>query len=91
MNRLIVESVSMPDTSDLIDAKKVLNLCIEEIERAEIARREADKQLRLLIANHLNNTSLKAIEGELIKVMEYDLMYFYHNETWEPFPLLEDL
>lgn len=87
----VVTTVHIPATDKLFAAKAALDLRIEEVKRAEGARREADMRLRLLIANHLNDTSLKAIEGDLIKVAEYDLMYFYHNDSWELFPLLEDL
>lgn len=91
MNNLIVKSICIPEDNAVLAAKASLDLWVEEIKRAEEARKEADKKLRTAIANNLNATSLKAIEGELIRVINYDLMYFYHDNTWKPFPLLEDL
>lgn len=62
------------------------NLWLEEIKRAQKAVEEANKHINFLINKRFNELNLKAMEGELIYLPEYDLSYFWANDQLHQIP-----
>ena len=59
---------------------------LEEIKRAQKAVEEANKHINFLINKRFNELNLKAMEGELIYLPEYDLSYFWANDQLHQIP-----
>ena len=92
INPLTITTVSIPDNNAILAAKASIDLWVEEIKRAEEAKKQAEIRLRNILAQELAKTSLKPIEGDVVKILDYDnLLYFYAEDTWRAFPLTEDL
>jgi hypothetical protein len=62
------------------------NLWLEELQRAQKAIKEADEHINFLIDKRFKELNLKAMEGELIYLPEYDLAYFYANSHLHQLP-----
>jgi hypothetical protein len=82
MNKLTAKTITIEETNELLAALESVKLWQLEIERAEEARKKADAYLDQLIAESLKQTSLKWMEGELIKVTDYNRLYCYINEDF---------
>jgi hypothetical protein len=89
---LTVNTIYLPDTNQILAAKASVDLWAEEIKRAQEGKKQAELQLCSLLAQELDHTALKPIEGDIIKISNYDnLLYFYAEGAWRAFPLAEDL
>lgn len=62
------------------------DLWLEEIKRAQKAVEEANERINALINNRFKELNVKATEGELIYLPEYDLSYFWANDQLHQIP-----
>jgi hypothetical protein len=90
MNKLTAKTITLEETNELLAAVESVKLWQLEIERAEEARKKADKYLEQLIANSLKQSSLKFLEGELIALPEYHKMFCYLHEDFISIPVPEE-
>lgn len=90
MNKLTAKTITLEETNELLAAVESVKLWQLEIERAEEARKKADKYLEQLIANSLKQASLKFLEGELIALPEYHKMFCYLHEDFISIPVPEE-
>jgi hypothetical protein len=90
MNKLSAKSITLEETNELSAAVESVKLWQLEIERAEEARKKADKYLEQLIAKSLKQSSLKFLEGELIALPEYHKMFCYLHEDFISIPVPEE-
>ena len=90
MNKLTAKTITLEETNELLVAVESVKLWQLEIERAEEARKKADKYLEQLIAESLKQSSLKFLEGELIVLPEYHKMFCYLHEDFIPIPVSEE-
>ena len=90
MNKLTANVVTLEETNEILAAVESVKLWQLEIERAEEARKKADKYLEQLIANSLKQSSLKFLEGELIALPEYHKMFCYLHEDFISIPVSEE-
>lgn len=90
MNKLTANVITLEETNELLAALESVKLWQLEIERAEEARKKADKYLEQLIAKSLKQLSLKFLEGELIALPEYHKMFCYIHEDFISIPAPEE-
>jgi hypothetical protein len=90
MNKLTAKTITLEETNELLAAVESIKLWQMEIERAEEARKKADKYLEQLIAKSLKQSSLKFLEGELIALPEYHKMFCYLHEDFISIPVSEE-
>lgn len=86
---MIIKTVREENIGSDDDIKAIVatrNLWLEEIKRAQKAVEEADKHINFLINNRFKELNLKAMEGELIYLPEYDLSYFWVNGQLHQIP-----
>ena len=79
---MTAKTITLEETNELLAAVESVKLWQLEIERAEEARKKADKYLEQLIAKSLKQSSLKFLEGELIALPEYHKMFCYLHEDF---------
>ena len=82
MNKLTAKTITLEETNKLLAAAESVKLWQLEIERAEKARKKAEEALDAVIAESLNHMPLKWMEGELVKVTDYNRLYCYLNEDF---------
>ena len=90
MNKLTAKTITLEETTELLTAVESVKLWQLEIERAEAARKYADKYLEQLIAKSLKQSSLKFLEGELVALPEYHKMFCYLHEDFISIPVSEE-
>jgi hypothetical protein len=90
MNKLTAKTITLEETNELLAAVESVKLWQLEIERAEEARKNADKYLEQLIAKFLKQSSLKFLEGELVALPEYHKMFCYLHEDFISIPVPEE-
>lgn len=90
MNKLTAKTITLEETNELLAAVESVKLWQLEIERAEEARKNADKYLEQLIAKSLKQASLKFLEGELVALPEYHKMFCYLHEDFISIPVPEE-
>ena len=90
MNKLTAKTITLEETNELLAAVESVKLWQLEIERAEEARKKADKYLEQLIAKSLKQSSLKFLEGELVALPEYHKMFCYLHEDFISIPVPEE-
>ena len=78
------ETIGSDDSIKAVVATR--NLWLEEIKRAQKAVEEANKHINFLINKRFKELNLKAMEGELIYLPEYDLSYFWANDQLHQIP-----
>ncbi len=78
------ENIGSDDNIKAVVATR--NLWLEEIKRAQKAVEEANKHINFLINKRFKELNLKAMEGELIYLPEYDLSYFWANDQLHQIP-----
>ena len=78
------ENIGSDDSIKAVIATR--NLWLEEIKRAQKAIEEANKHINFLINKRFKELNLKAMEGELIYLPEYDLSYFWANDQLHQIP-----
>lgn len=82
MNKLSARVVTIEETNELLAALETVKLWQLEIEHAEEARKKANEYLDQVIAESLKHIPLKWMEGELVKVNDYNRLYCYLNEDF---------
>lgn len=90
MNKLTATTITLEETNELLAAVESVKLWQLEIERAEEARKKADKYLEQLIAESLKQSFLKFLEGELIALPEYHKMFCYLHKDFISIPVPEE-
>lgn len=90
MNKLTAKTITLEETNELLAAVESVKLWQLEIERAEEARKNADKYLEQLIAKSLKQSSLKFLEGELVALSEYHKMFCYLHDDFISIPVPEE-
>ena len=90
MNKLTANVVTLTETNEILAAVESVKLWQIEIERAEEARKNADKYLEQLIAKSLKQASLKFLEGELVALPEYHKLFCYMHEDFISIPVPEE-
>ena len=78
------ENIGSDDNIKAVVATR--DLWLEEIKRAQKAVEEANETINFLINNRFKELNLKAMEGELIYLPEYDLSYFWANDQLHQIP-----
>jgi hypothetical protein len=89
MNKLTANVVTLEETNEILAAFESVKLWQLEIERAEEARKNADKYLEQVIAKSLKQASLKFLEGELVALPKYHKMFCYMHEDFISIPVSE--
>lgn len=84
INTVREENIGNDDSIKAVVATR--NLWLEEIKRAQKAVEEANKHINFLINKRFKELNLKAMEGELIYLPEYDLSYFWANDQLHQIP-----
>jgi xylose isomerase len=77
INTVRRETIGSDDRIKAVIATR--DLWLEELKRAQKAVEEENKRINFLIEQRFNELNLKAVEGELIYLPEYDLSYFWAN------------
>lgn len=90
INKLTANVVTLAETNEILAAVESVKLWQMEIERAEEARKNADKYLEQLIAKSLKQASLKFLEGEIVALPEYHKLFCYMHEDFISIPVLEE-
>jgi len=82
MNKLTAKTITLEETNELLAAVESVKLWQLEIERAEKARKKAEEALDAIIAESLKQMPLKWMEGELVKVTDYNRLYCYLDDKF---------
>ena len=90
MNKLTANVVTLEETNELLAAVESVKLWQLEIDRAEEARKNADKYLEQIIAKSLKRASLKFLEGEIVALPKYHKMFCYMHEDFISIPVPEE-
>lgn len=90
MNKLTAKTITLEETNELLAAVESVKLWQLEIDRAEEARKNADKYLEQVIAKTLKQASLKFLEGEIVALPEYHKMFCYMHEDFISIPVPEE-
>lgn len=90
MNKLTAKTITLEETNELLAAVESVKLWQLEIERAEEARKKAEKYLDKILAESLKNYPLKFLEGELIALPEYHKMFCHLHEDFISIPVPEE-
>jgi hypothetical protein len=81
-NAVVTKLQSVPSREEIIAAIKDFQLWQQEFERSRKTVEDAEKALDDAIAESLKHQPLKWMEGELVKVVDYNRLYCYLNEDF---------
>jgi hypothetical protein len=81
-NDVVTKLQSVPSSEEIIAAIKDFQLWQQDFERSRKAVEDAEKALDAAIVESLKHQPLKWMEGELVKVPEYNRLYYYLNEEF---------
>ncbi len=86
-NKLTASVITLQETEELFAAINEFKLRQLEIERAQKAAKEAEEALDAIIAESLKHIPLKWMEGELVKVVDYNRLYCYLDSEFIRIPI----
>ena len=86
-NKLTASVITIQETEELFAAINEFKLRQLEIERAQKAAKEAEDALDAVIAESLKHIPLKWMEGELVKVSDYNRLYCYFDNEFTRIPI----
>jgi hypothetical protein len=82
MNKLTAKTITLEETNELLAAVETFRLRQLEFELHQKALKEADEALDAAIAESLKHIPLKWMEGELVKVTDYNRLYCYLDDKF---------
>ena len=82
MNKLTAKTITLEETNELLAAIETFKLRQLEFELHQKALKQAEEAIDAVIAESLKHTPLKWMEGELVKVNDYNRLYCYLNEDF---------
>lgn len=82
MNKLTAKTITLEETNELLAVVETFRLRQREFELHQKALKEAEEALDAAIAESLKYLPLKWMEGELVKVTDYNRLYCYLDDKF---------